>query len=385
MKHGTSAVSIYIHWPFCTAKCPYCDFNSHVSDKIEYQKWEDAYLKEISNFTSFIGNRPIKTVYFGGGTPSTMPTKIAEKIIKTIYRFYTVKSDAEITLEANPNSADAKKFKEFSDIGINRVSVGVQSLEASRLKLLGRNHNSKEAIKAIEIAAKFFSRYSFDLIYATPGQTKEQWERELRYALNLVRDHISLYQLTIEPGTKFHQYHKQGKLKMPSDDLGADLFCLTQEIMDSVGMAAYEVSNHSRPGKECQHNLQYWRYCDYIGIGPGAHSRIYAGKHFAITMAYKPEHWLQKVIKQNSGIQIIKTLSQQELITEYIMMGMRLREGINKQDFYAKSGAMLEESINMHNVKKLEREGLVASDSQSIKTTKKGFMLLNGIILDLVG
>jgi oxygen-independent coproporphyrinogen-3 oxidase len=384
MQHGTSTISLYIHWPFCAAKCPYCDFNSHVDNKIKYQKWGTAYLKEIRNFIPFIGNRSIKTIYFGGGTPSTMPTKIAEKIIKTIYSSYTVKNDAEITLEANPNSTDAQKFKEFSNIGINRVSIGVQSLEENRLKFLGRNHSSKEAIEAIEIAAKFFSRYSFDLIYATPEQSRKEWEKELKYALNLAKDHISLYQLTIEPGTKFHQYHRQGKLKMPGNDLGADLFCLTQEIMDSAGMPAYEISNHSKPGKECLHNLSYWRHCDYIGIGPGAHSRIYAGKHFAITMAYKPEHWLQKVIKQNSGIQIIKPLSQQELITEYIMMGMRLKTGISKQDFYAKSGAKLEESINMDNVTKLEVEGLLTSDSQSIKATKRGLILLDSIILDLV-
>ncbi|MBL8665802.1 MAG: coproporphyrinogen III oxidase, partial [Candidatus Odyssella sp.] len=269
--------ALYVHWPFCLSKCPYCDFNSHVRERVEEARWQRAYLAELERAAAETPGRVVTSVFFGGGTPSLMPPETAAAILARIRALWPVAPDAEITLEANPGAAEAARFRAFRAAGVNRLSIGVQALDDAALKFLGRRHVAAEALAAVERAAGIFPRYSFDLIYARPGQSVAAWREELARALRFAGDHLSVYQLTIEPGTAFHTAHARGDFALPDEDTAADLYEATRDLLGAAGLAAYEISNHARPGGESRHNLAYWRYADYAGIGPGAHGRLTLG------------------------------------------------------------------------------------------------------------
>jgi oxygen-independent coproporphyrinogen-3 oxidase len=364
---------VYIHWPFCKSKCPYCDFNSHVQEVIPYQTWANAYIKELQHFQGILKNKVVTSIFIGGGTPSLAEPFIFEAIFKALAKITTLAQDVEITLEANPSSIDAPKFKEFASIGINRISIGIQSLMDSSLKFLGRNHSASEALKAIETAAKYFKRYSFDLIYALPGHTINSWKAELKQALKLVSSHISLYQLTIEKGTQFHKDFQNKKFTMPSNELSAEFYEVTTNIMEQANLPSYEVSNYAQAGEECRHNMSYWRYQDYIGIGPGAHGRYTNnGQKIATTMIYSPNQWLKAVNEAGQGLQKSTSLSYQESLQEKIIMGLRLQEGIDK-------------NLLLQNPKfsTLNNEGLLEINCKQVRTTRKGRLFLDYILLEL--
>lgn len=406
------ALAIYIHWPFCKSKCPYCDFNSHVRESVDQERWKAALLAELGTMAEKTPNRRVTSVFFGGGTPSLMPTATAAALIEKIHALWPVASDIEITLEANPTSVEAHTFPDFKQAGINRVSLGVQSLNQQDLTFLGRHHSVEEALAAVELAAKTFSRYSFDLIYARPNQTLAAWEKELRQALNYVGSHLSLYQLTIEENTAFHHAYAQGKFALPDDALSADLYELTETILKSKSLLPYEVSNYAVPGEESRHNLAYWRSDDYIGIGPGAHGRFASqtdngcrmtddGKDFdslssvhrppssgaqriATATLKSPERWLESVAQKNHGLEIWETLTPRQHVEETVMMGLRLSEGIDLADFHQKTGCCLEESINMQKAAHYAQENLVKLTKDTLKVTRKGRLLLNRLTAELL-
>ncbi len=378
--------SLYIHWPFCKSKCPYCDFNSHVRESVNYSAWQNAYVTELRSFADRIQGRRINSIFFGGGTPSLMPASIVQAIIDEAARLCDLPDSTEITLEANPTSVEAERFKAFRAAGINRVSLGVQSLNAEDLRFLGREHNVQEALTAIELARNTFPRYSFDLIYARPQQTLAAWEQELNHALALAGTHLSLYQLTIEKGTPFYSDHRKGVFHIPDEHHAADFFALTQEKMNAAGMPAYEISNHALPGHECRHNLAYWYYEPYLGIGPGAHSRmggIHGGRE-ALMMIHHPENWLEAVNSKGHGIQSQEILSKYELLEECLMMGLRLKEGISHERFRAVTGQTLEAALPAQQLQHLIEEDLLILDSTGIRTTHKGWPLVNGIVVALL-
>jgi oxygen-independent coproporphyrinogen-3 oxidase len=372
--------SIYIHWPFCKSKCPYCDFNSHVSNLIDYDKWEKAYAREIDHFKEYLTGKEIVSIFFGGGTPSLMPASLVAFIINKLAGDYNLSDNIEITLEANPTSIEAEKFKNFASVGINRVSIGVQSFNEDDLKFLGRNHSKNEAIDAIEIAQHHFSDYSFDLIYARPNQTLDSWEKELRYALGFVSGHMSLYQLTIEKGTPFYKSYANLEFKLPDQELAADLYNLTNEIMNQHQMPAYEISNHAKIGKESKHNLGYWRYGEYLGIGPGAHSRI---NNQAMMMIHSPANWLEQVFAGGHGIQNLTKLTSQEILEEMLMMGLRLAEGINIKYLEEKLEKKFSELISVEKLNYLIENNLIIMDD-FLKTTDHGKLILNQVIRKLI-
>ena len=320
---------VYIHWPFCKSKCPYCDFNSHVHDKIDHAQWRDAYLKDLSHWAELTGVQMVTSIFFGGGTPSLMKPDVVADIIAAIQQKWRVSNDCEITLEANPTSIEIDKLRGFRDAGVNRVSIGVQSLRAADLKFLGREHSPHEAMRAIDMAAKIFDRFSFDLIYARPQQTVAAWTEELHEALSHAGKHLSLYQLTIEQGTPFHTRHARGEFVVPEQNLAADLYDVTQDIMNAAGLPAYEVSNHAASGEESRHNLVYWRYDDYVGIGPGAHGRVTLdGKKYATRAHRAPEKWLELVCQSGHGLMPQEEVSPESQFQERLMMGLRLSEGV---------------------------------------------------------
>jgi oxygen-independent coproporphyrinogen-3 oxidase len=318
-------VSLYIHWPFCLSKCPYCDFNSHVRETYGEKEWQQALCAELRRVREWIGPRLLTTIFFGGGTPSLMQPQTVEAIISETCKLWSTSPDLEITLEANPNSVEVEKFQQLAQAGVNRISIGVQSLRPERLQNLGRKHSVEEAIKAIHTAQATFKRVSFDLIYATPGHTPDEWQPELEQALTFGTEHLSLYQLTIEPNTAFERLHAQGTLVLPVDDLAADMYELTNSFCAAQGLQAYEVSNYAKPGAECQHNLTYWRYGEYIGVGPGAHGRVAVnGKYLATKQFRTPERWLKESIRDEECLE----LSADEQEQERVLMGLRTTEGI---------------------------------------------------------
>lgn len=378
-------IALYIHWPFCKSKCPYCDFNSHVRERVDYKAWERAYVTELAYFAPIIRGRTVSSVFFGGGTPSLMPPAIAAAIIDSLANICHMPVDVEITLEANPTSVEAEKFKAFRQAGINRLSLGVQSLYAEDLAFLGREHSAGEAIRAIELARDIFPRYSFDLIYARPNQTLAAWEAELKQALTLAANHLSLYQLTIEKGTAFYGSHKAGSFIMPTEELGAEFFALTENIMEAAGLPAYEISNHASPGAECQHNMVYWRYRDYLGIGPGAHSRLRVeGVKMALMMQHNPENWLKSVEAQGQGLQQREALTVEECKEEMLLMGLRLHEGIPRARFMAITGQQPEALFAPEKLQLLAQEGLLVLDKERLYVTRKGMPLLNAIVKTLL-
>ncbi len=376
---------LYVHWPFCVAKCPYCDFNSHVRERVDEDQWRDALLRELDWTAAWTGPQRLTTIFFGGGTPSLMsPATVAAVIARADQRF-SLTDDAEITLEANPNSVDVARFRGYRDAGVNRVSLGVQALDDAALKQLGRAHDSREALAAIDVAAGVFDRFTFDLIYARQGQTRATWMPELERALALARGHLSLYQLTIEPGTAFHARHARGDLVLPDEDESAALFHETQARMEAAGMPAYEVSNHARPGQESRHNLIYWRYQDYIGIGPGAHGRIkLRGQLFATQAEKAPESWAAKVAEQGHGLAARDLVTPEEAGREALMMGLRLSEGIDVTRVAARIGRPLDVVLDGARLQRLLDAGMVERTSTQLRATAKGRPVLNAVIAALI-
>ncbi|WP_322112132.1 radical SAM family heme chaperone HemW [Arboricoccus pini] len=323
--------ALYVHWPFCKAKCPYCDFNSHVRGSVDQETWRRGLLVELDHMASMTGSRPLRSIFFGGGTPSLMSPATVEAVIARASRRFCFERDIEITLEANPTSVEAGRFERYRQAGVNRLSLGVQALDGEALRFLGREHSAGEALAALDLARRIFPRFSFDLIYGRPGQSLDAWERELRQALALAGDHLSLYQLTIEQGTRFASLAARGELVMPDDELQADFYTLTQSLMEEAGMPAYEISNHARPGGESRHNLVYWRYGDYAGIGPGAHGRLTLadGRRVATRTERLPERWLRNVERDGHALVETTIVTDGEQVVECLMMGLRLSEGVS--------------------------------------------------------
>lgn len=373
---------VYIHWPFCLSKCPYCDFNSHVRHgSIDEDRFLRAYAAEIAATAARIPGRTVSTIFFGGGTPSLMQPATVATLLDTVARHWPVASDVEVTLEANPTSVEATRFRGFRAAGVNRVSLGVQALDDTALKALGRLHTAQEALDAVAIARAAFERYSFDLIYARPGQSPQAWREELGRAIAEAAEHLSLYQLTIEPETPFAALHRAGKLVIPDDDAARTLYDLTQEVCDVAGLPVYEISNHARPGAECRHNLVYWRYHEYAGIGPGAHGRLdHDGRRLATATEKRPEAWLMRVESLGHGLTVDEPLGRAEQGDEYLLMGLRLAEGIDPQRYEQLAGRPLD----VGRIAALTGNGFVetAPDGR-IRVTRSGFPVLDAVVADL--
>lgn len=379
----TKFLSLYIHYPFCKSKCPYCDFNSHVKKEVDDEEFVRAYLRELEYFAPRLKNRQIKSIFFGGGTPSLMPIILTEKILSKINEIWGIDSNVEITLEANPTSFEAKKFADFKVAGINRLSLGIQALNDVDLNFLGREHNANEAISTIKQVSKIFSNYSFDLIYARPKQQLKDWEKELKQAIDLSAQHLSLYQLTIEKGTRFYADFKAKKFIMPEENLAADFYELTDEITAKNGLNLYEISNYAKAGFECLHNLVYWQSGDYLGIGAGAHSRVkFDGDEWRsrIMLLHEPKSWQNKVLKEGMGIQEIALISKEELLEEVILMGLRLAQGLSNEIFQQHFGKNFTDLLDLSKLDFLIKEGLLEFNAEAILITKKGRILTNQII-----
>lgn len=371
---------LYIHWPFCLSKCPYCDFNSHVRDNLDEDPWLKGILHEIKSYAAIMPESKIDTIFFGGGTPSLASPVALDKILNEAQKHWQFADDIEITLEANPHTVEAQKFKDFRSIGINRVSIGVQSLRDKDLKFLGRKHDVKEAKEAIKIAQRYFERLSFDLIYARPDQTLDAWREELQEALAFGLYHYSLYQLTLEKGTAFYQAAKRGDFALPEEELAREFYVLTQEIMDKAGLPAYEVSNHAALGQESRHNRLYWQYGRFLGLGPGAHSRIILDdQRYAVYNIKSPELWADNVFKTHFGQKEKIVLPLQDQILEFFLMGLRLNEGIKHQDFKNIFGISWEKSLRMDQVKDLESQGFLVCTDDYLRLTLDGLLCLNKI------
>jgi oxygen-independent coproporphyrinogen-3 oxidase len=379
---GEPGFGIYVHWPFCAAKCPYCDFNSHVRHQpVDQPRFTAAFLKEMETMRRLSGPKTVTSIFLGGGTPSLMDPATVSAVLDGIARHWHVPDGIEITMEANPSSVEATRFRGYRQAGVNRVSLGVQALDDTDLRFLGRLHDVADALKAIKLARDIFPRMSFDLIYARPNQTREAWEAELRQAVSYAVDHLSLYQLTIEEGTPFYGLHKAGKLIVPDGDLSASLYEATQEITESFGMPAYEVSNHAKPGAESRHNLTYWRYGDYAGIGPGAHGRLTGGgAKIATATERRPETWLEQVEAQGHGIVDQETLGFEEQADELLLMGLRLREGVDLARWQQLSGRdpdpIREQTLLEHGF--IERIG-----NSRLRCTPSGMLILDAVVADL--
>ncbi|MCC6597687.1 MAG: coproporphyrinogen III oxidase [Alphaproteobacteria bacterium] len=373
---------LYIHWPFCLSKCPYCDFNVHVDSGVDQARWCAAYLKSLEHVAGLTEGRIISSIFFGGGTPSLMLPSTIAAIIDKIHALWPCVNDLEVTLEANPSTVEIEKFSAFREAGINRVSVGVQALNDKDLKFLGRKHSAKEALQAIEIASKIFDRFSFDLIYARPGQVPEDWRAELTQALALARGHLSLYQLTIERSTPFYLDHTRGVFSIPDEDVAADFYLLTQEMTSQAGLASYEVSNHAAEGHQSRHNLTYWHYGDYIGIGPGAHGRLsFEGKKYATREHYAPPIWLERVEKSGMGGHPFAPLPAEERFTEALMMGLRLRGGVTLAHLDAQaSGGKWRDYVDEERLSRVRAQGWLDYDSERLWLSVEGMLRLNALI-----
>lgn len=374
------AGALYIHWPFCLKKCPYCDFNSHVRNAVDQEQWREALLADMRYEAQAAGGEALSSIFFGGGTPSLMPPATVTALLVEAERLWGFAEGIEITLEANPSSVEADRFAALADAGINRVSLGVQALDDEALRFLGRLHGVEEALRALAVAQARFARVSIDLIYGRPGQNPGAWEDELRQALACGTEHLSVYQLTIEPGTRFATELRRGQLVMPDEDTQADLFALTRQITADAGLPAYEVSNHARPGEESRHNLTYWRYQDYAGIGPGAHGRR-GGR--ATVRHRKPENWLDAVVRQGHGLSEERILHAAEAVGEALMMGLRLAEGVNLAELASRwpdwAGVVDQSKLDL-----LGRLDLVAHYGDRLKLTDSGAPLLDAVLGELL-
>ncbi len=379
-------LAVYVHWPFCKFKCHYCDFNSHVREKIEHRDWAAAYLKEMAHYRALTGPRHIQSVFFGGGTPSLMEPATVEAVLDAVHDLWGIPQGTEITLEANPTSVEVGKLRGFKSAGVNRVSLGVQALSDADLKMLTRQHSAAEAMAAVKAASEVFTRFSFDLIYARPGQTAEAWKKELREAINMAGGHLSLYQLTIEEGTQFHTLHARGELKVPDSDTGAALYEITQEMTEKAGLPAYEVSNHAKPGDESRHNLVYWRYGDYAGIGPGAHGRLTLNGVKTATRAHKaPELWMQRVQRDGHGAHEMESVTQEQRAREMLMMGLRLMEGVSLENFRKEADTEFSAFVNPKQAKILVEEGLLDISGDVVRATPDGRQRLDALLKFLLG
>ena len=375
------ARALYIHWPFCLSKCPYCDFNSHVREGIDLARWREALLADLRHEAEIAAGEPLESVFFGGGTPSLMPPALVAELLAEAERLWGFARDIEITLEANPSSVEAANFAALAVAGVNRVSLGLQALDDETLRFLGRLHGAAEGLAALQTAQKAFERVSFDLIYARPGQSAEHWASELETALGFGTGHLSLYQLTIEPGTRFATDVRQGAFAPLDDDQAADLFALTREMTAAAGLPAYEVSNHARPGEESRHNLAYWRYQDYAGIGPGAHGR----RHGVATLRHKkPENWLAAVAGRGNGLKEERPLGAREQASEALLVGLRLDEGVDLAALSARFAIPASELIDRNKLALHESLGLARSDGSRIGVTPQGMPLLDALLGDLV-
>ncbi len=380
----TAGFGVYVHFPFCQRKCPYCDFNSHVRIKgWDEEAISNAYVRELDYISELTGPRVVNSIFFGGGTPSLMQPKTVGYVIDAVAKRWTLEEDAEITLEANPGSAEATRFRGYKQAGVNRISVGVQAFRDHDLQVLGRIHSVDEAKAALALASDVFGRFSFDLIYARPQQRVDDWRRELAEALTFAGGrHLSLYQLTIEPETPFAKLHAAGKLKVPDPDLALAFYEVTQKIMEAAGLPAYEISNHAAPGEESQHNLVYWRYGEYAGIGPGAHGRILSGgTRVAMSALKAPEAWLSRVAKKGNGFVDISVLNQDQMADEMLLMGLRLMEGVDLDRLEEVGGVRPARDV----LDDLSSRGLIQFDegSQRLKVNRKGRFILNEIVFRL--
>ena len=381
MSDASEGFGVYVHWPFCLSKCPYCDFNSHVRHAaIDEERYVRAFAAEIASIAARTGPRTVTTIFMGGGTPSLMQPQTVGAILDSIGKHWTVAPNVEVTLEANPTSVEATRFAGYRIAGVNRVSLGVQALDDASLKELGRLHTAQEALNAVAIARKSFDRYSFDLIYARPGQTPDAWRTELAHAIDEAAEHLSLYQLTIEQDTPFAALHAAGKLVIPDDDNARALYDVTQEVAGARGLPAYEISNHARAGAECRHNLVYWRYHEYAGIGPGAHGRVVIdGERHATSTEKRPESWLMRVEAGGHGVTTDEMLTRVEQADEYLLMGLRLAEGIDPKRYADFSGHPLDES----RIATLNGEGLIEKIDGRLRVTRAGFPVLDAVVADL--
>ena len=378
----TSPFAVYVHWPFCLSKCPYCDFNSHTRHGgIDEARFLRAYKTEITATAARVPGRTVSSIFFGGGTPSLMQPSSVQTILDCISKYWTVAPNIEVTLEANPTSVEVTRFRGFRAAGVNRLSLGVQALDDASLKELGRLHTAQEALNAVAIARSIFDRYSFDLIYARPQQTLDAWAAELNRAIAEAAEHLSLYQLTIEPDTPFAGLYKAGKLTIPDEDLARDLYDLTQTVCADAGLPAYEISNHARPGAECRHNLVYWRGHDYAGVGPGAHGRLTIdGRRVATATEKRPEAWLMRVEESGIGLTVEEKLTSGEAADEYLVMGLRLAEGIDPAHYSALSGRALDPK----RISILREVGAVETTTDGrLRVTQSGFPLLDAVVADL--
>ncbi len=364
-------LALYVHWPFCVSKCPYCDFNSHVRADVDQARWRDALLADLAHEAAVLPGRRLGSIFFGGGTPSLMPPSTVAAIIDAATTAWTTDSGIEVTLEANPSSVEAARFGDLATAGVNRVSLGLQALDDAALAFLGRAHDVAEGLGALDIAQSAFDRVSFDLIYARPGQSPAEWQAELSRALAFGTEHLSLYQLTIEPGTRFATLAANGALTIPDGDAGAELFELTAAMTTAAGRPRYEVSNHARPGAESRHNLTYWRYADYAGVGPGAHGRRGGSATFR---RKKPENWLSAIDRNGHGIESEEALDSPTRATEALLMGLRLAEGVDADPAILDSAA----------IDRLVAQGLMTRDGTRLCATERGILLLDAILAAIV-
>ncbi len=377
--------AIYIHWPFCRSKCPYCDFNSHVRERIDHARWRGALIAELEHYARDTLGRTVTSVFFGGGTPSLMEPETVGALIARVRELWPVAGDVEITLEANPTSAEIDKFRAFRAAGVNRVSLGVQSLVATDLAFLGRQHDAAQALAAVRMAARTFERFSFDLIYARPRQTLEQWRQELDRALEFAAGHISLYQLTIEPGTQFEQAVARGDFRVLDEERAAELYEATVERLGAAGLADYEISNFARPGEESRHNLTYWRYGDYVGIGPGAHGRLtLGGDKFATRQHRAPEAWLDRVEQGGHATRQRDLVPRAERLNEMLMMGLRLKEGVPLARIEGESALPFAQTIVATRLKRLIDGGFLALSDDRLVATPSGRQRLDAVLAALI-
>lgn len=375
------ARALYIHWPFCLAKCPYCDFNSHVRDSVNHAQWQEALLADMRHEHALAGAEPLYSIFLGGGTPSLMPPALVARLLDEAERLWGFSQGIEITLEGNPSSVEAANYAALAGTGVNRVSLGLQALDDETLRFLGRLHDAGEGLRALDVAQRHFTRVSFDLIYARPGQRPDQWQAELTRALSLGTGHLSLYQLTIEPGTRFATMVRQRAFEPLDEDACADLFAMTREMTAAAGLPAYEISNHARQGEESRHNLTYWRYQDYAGIGPGAHGR----RGGAATIRHrKPENWMAAIGEHGHGISEERALGRSEQASEAMLMGLRLREGVDLGAMARRFGLVREALCNEAKVQFYEGQGLVWRRGERLGVTEAGMPLLDGLLGELV-
>ena len=381
----TKDLALYIHWPFCLAKCPYCDFNSHVRDRIDQARFANALRRELATEAARLGRRRLTSVFFGGGTPSLMDPSTVGALLDDAARWFDPAETIEITLEANPTSIEARRLADYRSAGVNRISIGIQSLDDSALRALGRQHSAGEAVAALSLARRLFGRVSFDLIYARPNQDLASWRKELRAALAIADDHLSLYQLTIEPATQFEALFRQGKIVLPDEDTAAALYDATGDECARAGLRAYEISNYARPGQESRHNLTYWRYLDYTGIGPGAHGRITADGVLRATRRHRaPEPWAERVERDGHGLTADDAIPVEERAREALLMGLRLTEGIDITRFAARTGLTIAQSVDSGVLEQCIQEGYIQHTHDRLIATRQGRIRLDALLAALV-